>query len=71
MLNFESPDSDYALLPLIAVATITTVPLWFLFLFKKIISKKKKESSSFFEYAAENEKNDLNLSKNLINQVKI
>ncbi len=35
MLNFPSPEADYALLPLIAVTALTGVPLW-ISLFLKI-----------------------------------
>lgn len=70
MLNFESPDSDYALLPLIAVATITTFPLWIVFLIKKFISKKKNETSKILQYACQNQKNELNQNENLIDQAK-
>lgn len=39
--NFPSPESDYAILPLISVTTFTTIPLWF-YLMIKIIRDKKK-----------------------------
>lgn len=49
MLNFPSPQSDYALLPLIAISTITTVPLWILLFIKtcvynirKVVSEHRK-----------------------------
>lgn len=66
MLNFESPDSDYALLPLIAVATITTLPLWILLLIKKIITKKEIDNSKILKFGCENQKNDLNQTENFI-----
>ena len=49
MLNFPSPESDYALLPLIAVTCLTTVPLWFLLLVKTVknylLNRKNAENS--------------------------
>ena len=39
--NFPSPESDYAILPLISVTSFTTIPLW-LFLIFKILRKKGK-----------------------------
>ena len=33
-LNFPSPESDYAFLPLIAVTTLTGLPLWILLVVK-------------------------------------
>ncbi len=39
MLNFPSPESDYALLPLVAISSITTVPLWCV-LFGKALYKR-------------------------------
>ncbi|CAF0933362.1 unnamed protein product [Brachionus calyciflorus] len=77
MLNFESPDSDYALLPLIAVSTITTVPLWILFLINKFISRKNTksltQSSDFIKcnYNKNDIKIDVNLTNSLNDQEKI
>jgi len=34
MLNFPSPEADYALLPLIGVTTLTALPLWIALLVK-------------------------------------
>jgi sodium/bile acid cotransporter 3/5 len=34
MLNFPSPESDYALLPLVAISCITTLPLWLILIVK-------------------------------------
>ena len=42
MLNFPSPQSDYALLPLIAISTITTVPLWILLFIKTCVYNSRK-----------------------------
>lgn len=39
--NFPSPESDYAILPLISVSTLTTLPLWFLLLIFTINNKRK------------------------------
>jgi hypothetical protein len=50
-LNFPSPECDYALLPLIAVVMLTTLPLWLLLIIKtvykrvKAIIKYRKKSS--------------------------
>lgn len=63
MINFPSPESDYALLPLIAVSTITTLPLWVLFLVKKIFSKSKKY------LIKENDKNST--AKKMLNTTKM
>jgi predicted Na+-dependent transporter len=41
MLNFPSPESDYALLPLVAISSITTVPLWFVLFAKTVYAKLK------------------------------
>ena len=38
MLNFPSPDSDYALLPLLSVIALTGLPLWIGLLVKIIKS---------------------------------
>jgi len=42
MMNFPSPESDYALLPLVAVSLVTNLPLWTIFFVKISIEKYKK-----------------------------
>lgn len=70
MLNFPSPESDYALLPLIAISTITTVPLWILLFIKmcvknirKVVSENAKESKLSKEEAIE-QAQKLNVQEN-------
>ena len=45
--NFPSPEADYAILPLISVSFLTTIPLWFVLLGLTIRNrlKAKKEST--------------------------
>jgi predicted Na+-dependent transporter len=43
MLNFPSPESDYALLPLVAISSITTVPLWIV-LFAKTVYRRVSQA---------------------------
>lgn len=40
--NFPSPDSDFAVLPLIAVAFLTNMPLYFVLLIRKVYGLIKK-----------------------------
>ena len=42
MLNFPSPESDYALLPLVAISSITTLPLWTLLMIKTLYERIQK-----------------------------
>lgn len=42
MLNFPSPESDYALLPLVAISSITTVPLWLILIIKSLYTRIKE-----------------------------
>jgi hypothetical protein len=42
MMNFPSPESDYALLPLVAVSLVTNLPLWAILLTKISVEKYKK-----------------------------
>jgi hypothetical protein len=64
-LNFPSPQSDYALLPLIAVTALTGLPLWLIFLVKTVVEtfknirKKKTKNRRLDEEKAE--------IKNLVN----
>jgi predicted Na+-dependent transporter len=44
--NFPSPESDYAILPLITVSFLTTIPLWLLLI---IITIKTKLVDKFFQ----------------------
>ena len=46
MLNFPSPESDYALLPLVAISSITTVPLWCILLVKTLYRKLRHARTS-------------------------
>jgi predicted Na+-dependent transporter len=70
--NFPSPESDYAILPLISVSFLTTIPLWFLFLGltikRKIQAKKKQKSIEFIDDHEMN--NETLLKENQINNEK-
>ncbi len=46
MMNFPSPESDYALLPLVAVSLVTNLPLWAILLVKISVEKYKKVQAS-------------------------
>ncbi len=51
--NFPSPESDYAILPLISVSLLTTIPLWLLLL--SITIKKKLKAHSKAKHKASND----------------
>ncbi len=57
--NFPTPESDYAILPLISVSLLTSIPLWLFLLFLTIKRKIELWWKRNDEYASE--KNDVNM----------
>ena len=55
-LNFPSPESDYAFLPLIAVTTLTGLPLWILLVVKTVADAFiHKKTDQHVDASTENE----------------
>jgi hypothetical protein len=72
LFNFPSPECDYAILPLISVATLTPLPLWIIYLIKSILTrikayKEKQDSSKDENYKDQNveQTEKINLSAKL------
>ena len=70
--NFPSPESDYAILPLISVSSLTTIPLWFLLLSISIKKKLKARSEAKHKASINDEsKEEALLEKPFLNNEQI
>jgi hypothetical protein len=49
--NFPTPEADYAILPLISIGILTSIPLYTALIIKKVLKKKREKK----EQTTENE----------------